>query len=96
MICESCREEAARVCDAHAVRSYLTEAKTCARLIRSSCRHSDPDAETVREGLVGWVQEYDGGKKVIYDIDPRQVHDNGRPTYPVYRALDLSKLKGRA
>ncbi len=38
--------------------------------------------------IVGWIQEHKDGRKSFYegDLDPRDVHDNGMPTYPVYRA----------
>ena len=40
------------------------------------------------EGLipVGWIQEHKHGKSFFEgDLDPREVHDNGRPCYRVYR-----------
>lgn len=34
---------------------------------------------------VGWVQVHPNGHKAFYDGNPLLVHDNGMPTFPVYR-----------
>ena len=36
---------------------------------------------------VGWIQELADGRKVFYegDLDPREVHDNGKPCYRVFK-----------
>lgn len=36
--------------------------------------------------VVGWIQQI--GTKLAFfdgDVDPRTIHDNGKPCYPVYR-----------
>lgn len=51
--------------------------------------------ESEREQFVpiGWCQELSTGKRVFHegDLDPREVHDNGKPCYRVFR-----NLKGEA
>lgn len=52
-----------------------------------------PACTVPEERLIGWVQELSTGKKCFHegDLDPRTVHDNGRPCYPVYaKRLDMN------
>lgn len=50
MTCQRC-EEAAKVCESIKIADdpYAPQLIRAAREIRSSCRHSDPDAEAMRE-----------------------------------------------
>lgn len=68
-------EAAAKVCDA-----YLWAPVCAAAILALSPRETDAN-------VVGWVQEHKDGRKTFYagDIDPREIHDNGMPTYQVYR-----------
>lgn len=36
---------------------------------------------------IGWIQELADGRKCFYEgeMDPREVHDNGKPCYPVFK-----------